>query len=49
MAKRAKRLGRASRYKAIQQNISADSAAAVADMVGGNQADDMAYEVSGEA
>lgn len=47
MAKRAKRLGRAHRYKALQQSISADSAAAVADMTGGNQTDDMAYEVSG--
>lgn len=47
MAKRAKRLGRANRYKALQQSISADSAAAIADMTGGNQTDDMAYEVSG--
>lgn len=47
MAKRNKRIGGANRFKALQQNITADSAAAVADMTG-RENEDMSYEVGSE-
>lgn len=48
MASRNKRMRGASRYRALQQDITAESAAAVADMAGAQQAEDMSHEVAGE-
>jgi hypothetical protein len=38
----------ANKYKVVQEGITAQSAAAVADMAGAQQAEDMSYEVAGE-
>lgn len=50
MAKRIKRGGAMRRFKQLQQNLMADSAAAVADMTGGDpqQEETADYELSGE-
>jgi hypothetical protein len=48
MAKREKRGGALKRYKAIQQSLTEDSAAAVADMTGKQQQQELLdYELSG--
>jgi hypothetical protein len=48
MASSNKRMRGASRYKALQQDITAESAAAVADMAGAQKEEDMSFEVAGE-